>query len=84
MFSVKGFAVGKNVTPYFGSAAAVIMASNIAVSIAAPKPAVSSVELQTSATERLWKEGLINVTDSELIASVVPHFPLWIKVPLSI
>ena len=84
MFSVKGFAVGKNATPSSGSAAAAIMVSNIAVSIAAPKPAVSSVELQTAATERLWKEGWINATDSELIASVVQHFSLWIKVPPSI
>jgi hypothetical protein len=67
MFSVKGFAAGKNVTPSSGSAAAAIMASNIAVSIAAPKRAVSSVELQTSATEKLWKESWINATDSEPI-----------------
>jgi hypothetical protein len=39
MFSVKGFAVGKNVTLSSGSAAAVIMASNIAASGAALKPA---------------------------------------------
>jgi hypothetical protein len=83
MFSVKGFAAGKNVTPSSGSAGAAIMANSIAVSIAAPKPAVSSVELQTFATEKLWKEGSINETDSELIASVVQHFPLWIKVPRS-
>jgi hypothetical protein len=84
MFSAKGFAAGEDVTPYFGSAAAAIVASNIAVSIAAPKRAVNSDELQTSATEKLWKEGLINATDSELIASGVQHFPLWIKVPRSI
>ncbi len=84
MFSVKGFAAGKNVALSSGSAAAAIMASNIAVSIAAPKPAVSSVELQTSATEKLWKESWINATDSERIASGAQHFPLWIKVPLSI
>ena len=81
MFSVKGFAAGKNVTPYSGSAAAAIMASNIAASIAAPKRAVSSVELQTSATEKLRKEDLINETDNEPIAGGVQHFPLWIKVP---
>lgn len=84
MFSVKGFAAGKNVMPSFGSAAAVIMASNIAASIAAPKRAVSSVGLQTSATEKLWKEDWINETDSERIAGGAQHFPLWIKVPLSI
>jgi hypothetical protein len=84
MFSVKGFAIGKNVTPSSGSAATAIMASNIAVSIAAAKPAVSSVGLQISDTERLWKESWINATDSELIASGVQHFPLWIKVPQSI
>ena len=84
MFSVKGFAAGKNVTPSSGSAVTAIMASSIAVSIAALKPAVSSVELQTSGTERLWKESLINATDSEHIAGGVQHFPLWIKVPLSI
>jgi hypothetical protein len=84
MFSVKGFVVGKNVTPYSGSAAAAIMVSNIAASIAAPKHAVSNVGLQTSATEKLWKEDLINETDSERIAGGAQHFPLWIKVPLSI
>jgi hypothetical protein len=84
MFSVKGFAIGKNVTPSSGSVATAIMASNIAVSIAAAKPAVSSVGLQISDTERLWKESWINATDSELIASGVQHFPLWIKVPQSI
>jgi hypothetical protein len=60
------------------------MASSIAVSIAALNPAVSSIELQTSATEKLWKECLINATDSERIAGGVQRFPLWIKVPLSI
>ncbi len=60
------------------------MASNIVASIAAPKRAVSSVGPQTSATEKLWKEDWINATDSERIASGVQHFPLWIKVPLSI
>jgi hypothetical protein len=84
MFSAKGFAVGKNVTPYSGSAAAAIMASNIAASIAAPKRAANSDEPQTSATEKLWKEDLINETDSERIADGAQHFPLWIKVPLSI
>jgi len=84
MFSVKGFAAGKNVTPSSGSAAAAIMASNIAVSIAAPKPAVSNVELRTSATERLWKESWINATGSEPIAGGGQRFPLWIKVPQSI
>jgi hypothetical protein len=84
MFCAKGFAVGKNVTPYSGSAAAAIMASNIAASIAAPKRAVSNVGPQTSATEKLWEEDLINETDSERIADGAQHFPLWIKVPLSI
>ena len=84
MFSVKGFAAGKNVTPSSGSAAAAIMASNIAVSLAAPKLAVSSVELQTADTEKLWKESWINATDSERIASGAQRFPLWIKVPPSI
>jgi hypothetical protein len=81
MFSVKGFAAGKNATPYSGSAAAAIMDSNIVASIAAPKRAVSSDELQTSATEKLWKEGWINATDSARIASGVQHFPLWIIPP---
>jgi hypothetical protein len=84
MFSAKGFAVGKNVTLYSGSAAAAIMASNIAASIAAPKRAVNNIGPQTSATEKLWKEDLINATDSERIAGGAQHFPLWIKVPLSI
>jgi hypothetical protein len=84
MFSAKGFAAGRDVTPYFGSAAAAIVASNIVASIAEAKRAVSSDELQTSATEKLWKECLINATDSERIAGGVQRFPLWIKVPLSI
>jgi hypothetical protein len=84
MFSAKGFAVGSNVMRFSGSAAAAITANNIAASIAAPKPAESSVELQTSAIEKLWKEDLINVTGSEPIACVGPHFPLWIKVPQSL
>jgi hypothetical protein len=84
MFSVKRFAAGKNVTPSSGSAATAIMASNIAVSIAAPKPATNSVELQTSVIDKLWEEDLINATDSEHIVSGVLHFPLWIKVPRSI
>ena len=84
MFSAKGFAVGTNVTRFSGSAAAAITANNIAVSVAAPKPAESSAELQTSAIEKPWKEDLINVTGSEPIAGVGPHFPLWIKVPQSL
>jgi len=75
MFCVKGFAVGKNVTASFGSAVAAIMASSIAVSIAAPNPAVSSAGQQTSAIERLRKEDLINATGSARIASVAQHFP---------
>jgi hypothetical protein len=84
MLSAKGFAAGEDVTPYFGSAAAAITASNIVASIAAPKRAVSNVGPQTSATEKLRKGNLINATDSELTASVAPHFPLWIKVPRSV
>lgn len=84
MLSAKGFAAGEDVTPYFGSAVAAITASNIVASIVAPKRAGSRDELQTSATEKLRKEDLINVTDSELIAGGMQHFPLWIKVPLSI
>ncbi len=61
-----------------------IMASNIAASIAALKPAESSVELRTSATEKLRKASWINETGSEPTADVVPHFPLWIKVPGSL
>lgn len=56
MFSAKGFAIGTNVTRFSGFAAAAITAGNIAVSVAAPKPAEISVELQTSAIERLRKE----------------------------
>jgi hypothetical protein len=81
MLSAKGFAAGMDVTPYSGSAAAAITDSNIVVNIAAPKHAASSDEPQISATEKLWKEDLINATDSELIAGGVQHFPLWIKVP---
>ncbi len=83
MFSVKGFAAGKHVMPSFGSAAAVIVVSNTAVTVAAPKRAVNSVELQTSATEEVQKESWINVTGSEPTAGVAPHFPLWIRVPRS-
>ena len=60
------------------------MASNIVVSIAGPKHAASSVDLQTSAIVKLWKEDWTNATDSEPIASVDLHFPLWIKVPQSV
>ena len=74
MFYVKDFVVGINVTPSSGSAATAIMASNIAVSVAEPKHAVSSVDLQTSATEKLPKEDWTNATDSEPIASVELHF----------
>jgi hypothetical protein len=81
MFSAKGFAVGTNVTRFSGYAAAAITDNNIAVSVVAAKPAESSVERQTSAIEKLWKEDLINATGSEPIAGVEPHFPLWIKVP---
>ena len=84
MFCAKGFADGNNVTPFSGSVAAAIMANNIAASTAAPKPVESSVELQTSAIEKPWKEDLINATGSEPIAGVGPHFPLWIKVPQSL
>jgi len=84
MFSDKGFAAGMDVTLYSGFAAVAIVASNIAASIAAPKRAASSDESQTSATEKLWKEDLINATDSERIAGGAQNFPLWIKVPLSI
>jgi 6-phosphogluconate dehydrogenase len=81
MFFVKGFAVGKNVMPSSGFVAAAIMGSNIAANIAEPKHAVSSVERQTSATEKLPKEDWTNAIDSEPIASGELHFPLWIKVP---
>ena len=84
MFSVKGFAAGADATQSSGSAAAAIMASSTVVSIAAPKPAESSVELQTSVIEKLPKEGWINATGSALIVSVVPNCALWIKVPRSI
>lgn len=81
MLSAKGFASGMDVTPYSGSVAAAIVASNIVAIIAAPKRAASSDEPQISATEKLWKEDLINATGNELIAGDVQHFPLWIKVP---
>jgi len=84
MFCANGFAVGQDVTLYSGSAAAAIVASNIVAIIAAPKRDVSNDEPQTSATEKLRKEDLINATDNEHIADGVQHFPLWIKVPLSI
>ena len=77
MFCVKGFAAGNNVTPSSGSAAAAIVANNIAAS----KPAEHNAELPTSAIEELRKEDWINATGNGLIAGVGPHFPLWIKVP---
>jgi hypothetical protein len=82
MFSVKGFAVGKNVTPSSGSAAAVTMASNIVVSIAGAKHVVRNVELQTFATGRVRREGLTSVTGREPIDNGWLQFALWIKVPL--
>ncbi len=60
------------------------MASNIAASIAGPKHAGNSVDLQTSAIVKLWKEDWTNATGSEPIVGVVRHFPLWIKVPWSL
>jgi hypothetical protein len=57
------------------------MASNIAASVAGPKHAASSVDLQTSVIVKLRKEDWTNATDSEPIASAELHFPLWIKVP---
>jgi len=84
MFSVKSLAAGKSATPSSGSAAAAIMASNIAASVAGPKHAASSVELQTSAIVKLRKEDWTNATGSEPIAGVEQHFPLWIKVPRSV
>ena len=81
MFSAKGFAAGTNVTRFSGSAAAAITANSIAATVAAPKPAASSVGLQTSVIEELRKEDSINETGSEPIADVAPHVPLWIKVP---
>lgn len=84
MFSAKGFVVGADATPYSGFAADATAVSNTAVSIAEPRRAVSSDELQTSVTEKLRKESLINVIASEPIAGGVLHFPLWIKVLLSI
>ena len=81
MFSAKGFAAGKDVTPYSGSAAAAITDSNIVAIIAAPKRAASSDGPQISATEKLRKDDSINGTGSEPIDGGVQHFPLWIKVP---
>jgi predicted flavoprotein YhiN len=84
MFSVKGFAAGNNAMPSFGSAGAAITANSIAATVAAPKPAESSVELQTSAIEKRWKDDSINATGNEPIAGVGLNFPLWIKVPWSL
>jgi hypothetical protein len=70
------------VAPYFGSAAVAIVASNIAVTIAAAKRAGNSGALQTFVTERLWKEGLIRGTAKKPIGNGWLQFPLWIKVPL--
>jgi hypothetical protein len=53
MFSAKGFAFGLDVMPYLGFAADATVASNTAVSIAEPRPAVNSNELQTSGPEKL-------------------------------
>jgi len=84
MFCGKGFAVGTNATASFGSAVTAIMASSIAVSIAALNPAVSSVEQQTSVTGKPRKGNWTNVTGNESIAGAELNFPLWIKVPRSI
>ena len=67
MFSAKGFAGGKDAAQSFGSVVAVIVGSDIAATIAAAKPAGSSVERPTVVTGRLRKEGWINGTARESI-----------------
>jgi hypothetical protein len=83
MFSVKGFAAGKNATPFFGSAAVVIVASSIAATVAVTKRSMSNVELRISAIEKLLKEGSTRETGKEPIEYDWQNFPLWIKVHLT-
>jgi glycerol-3-phosphate acyltransferase PlsY len=81
MFCVKGFAGGKGVARYFGFAAAVTGASNIAATIAAAKRGGSSVEQQTSVIGKVQRGDLINGIDSRPIGRGWQQFPLWIIVP---
>ena len=65
MFYVKEFADGMIVGRYFGSVVPAIGVTVIVVTIAATKQFGNSVELQTSAIEKLLKEGLTRKTDKK-------------------
>jgi hypothetical protein len=82
MFCVKGFADGKSAERYFGFAAIVIGAINIAVIDAVKKLAGNNDALQTFVTGKLPKEGLIRETARKPTANDCLQFPLWIKVPI--
>jgi hypothetical protein len=82
MFCVKGFAAGSSVGRYFGSVAAVIVATVTAASNVGAKHAGNSDALQTFVTERLSKEGLTRGIARRPIANDWLQFPLWIKVPI--
>jgi hypothetical protein len=81
LFSVKGFVDGQGAGHYFAFAAAVIVGSNIAATIAAAKRAGRSVEQRTCAIGKLWKGDSINGIVSRPIGHGWLQFPLWIKVP---
>lgn len=81
MFCVKGFADGKSADRYFGFAAVVIGAINIAAIDAVKKLDGNNDALQTFVTEELVKEGLISETARKPTATDCLQFPLWIKVP---
>ena len=81
MFSDKGFVDGANVDLSFGSAAVMIVGIVTAAIVAGKKHAGNSVEKQTSATDKPWKQDWIKGIASEPIVNVWPNVPLWIKVP---
>jgi hypothetical protein len=82
MFCVKGLADGTSADRYFGFAAVVIGAINIAATDAVKKLAGNNDALQTFVTEELAKEGLISETARKPTATDWLQFPLWIKVPI--
>jgi hypothetical protein len=81
IFSVKGFAGGRNAARYSGSAAAVTGAISIAATVAATKRAGSSVERRTVVIAKLQKGGWTSGIVSGLIGAGWLQPPLWIKVP---
>jgi hypothetical protein len=81
MFSVRGFAGGRDAARFSGFAADVIAGINIAATIAAGKRDGSSVEPQTFVIGELQKEGLTSGIVNRPIGNAWLQIPLWIKVP---